>query len=444
MFNSKKRNLLMICYYYPPIIDVGSKRSVAFSKYLAKYGWNAHVLSVRNPDKTYCTVGKDLPPPDVKVTYAYSLINVYKIFGKLNGLISRTLKWVNLSIDRNIFYELFCFPDHFFGWIPLALIKGFRIIQKQHIDAIYVSCTPYSAAIIGVVLKLINKKPLIIDFRDPFTIESPYRSNMLKCRQIMDELFEKKILKSCDCFIVTTEETRSWYENKYPFIKSKIYTIHNGFDDKNIREKSEIKKFSKFTIFYGGRLYIDTGRFSEFFEALKILKRQNRIDQETFQFIFHGVEKIIVDKMAMEYSIQDLVVTRQSVPYEENLSVIEKSHLLLLRIAKPMISTKLFEGLALNIPFLATIPSGEVEHIIRRFSPASYIVNMDCDKYSPEAIPEVAEAILDARKKYENDTIKSNLVEEFLQQFSRENLTLKLVSAIEENLGAKNNSLIIN
>lgn len=424
----------MICYYYPPIVDVGSKRSVAFSKYLAKYGWALYVLSVRNPDKSYCTLGKELPPSNIKVVYAYSVINVYKLLGKLNGLLVRIFNFINVRIDRNIFYELLCVPDHFIGWIPLALIKGYRIMKKQDIDAIYVSCAPHSAAIIGVVLKLITKKPLIIDFRDPFTIESPSRSNMLKYRQKMDNLFEKRVLQNCDRFIVTTEETRTWYKNKYPFIKSKIYTIHNGFDDATIRENSGIKKFPKFTIFYGGRLYIDTGRFSEFFEAIKILKEQNKVGQELFQFIFHGGEKSIVEQMAIEYGVQDLVVTKQFVPYEENLLVISRSHLQLLRIAKPMISTKLFEGLALNIPFLATIPSGEVEHIIRRFSPASYIVKMDSDKYSAKAVPEIADAIVDAMEKYKNNAIQNNLVGEFLHEFSRENLTLKLANLIEKTL----------
>jgi hypothetical protein len=77
----------MVCYYYPPIIDVGSKRSVAFSKYLVKYDWTPYILSVKNPDKAYCNVGKEIPPLNVSVTYAYSLINLYKFVGKLNGLI---------------------------------------------------------------------------------------------------------------------------------------------------------------------------------------------------------------------------------------------------------------------------------------------------------------------------------------------------------------------
>jgi hypothetical protein len=54
------KNILMLCYYYPPLTDVGSKRSVAFSKYFKKHGWNPCVLSVTNPDRAYCWVYPDL------------------------------------------------------------------------------------------------------------------------------------------------------------------------------------------------------------------------------------------------------------------------------------------------------------------------------------------------------------------------------------------------
>ena len=46
------KNILMICYYFPPLTDVGSKRSIAYAKYFKKYGWNPVVLSVKNPDRS--------------------------------------------------------------------------------------------------------------------------------------------------------------------------------------------------------------------------------------------------------------------------------------------------------------------------------------------------------------------------------------------------------
>ena len=126
-----KKSILMICYYFPPIVDVGCKRSVAFSKYLKKHGWNPHVISVKNPDKKYCLIGKDEPPKNISIDYTYSIINPYTFLGKLNGLLYRFLKFFRVELKRNYFNNIFCIPDIFFGWIPLTLVRSYKIIKEK-------------------------------------------------------------------------------------------------------------------------------------------------------------------------------------------------------------------------------------------------------------------------------------------------------------------------
>ena len=134
-----------------------------------------------------------------------------------------------------------------------------------------------------------------------------------------------------------------------------------------------------------------------------------------------------VKRLSGKYGVEDLIAANSRIPYKDVLGVLSRSHLQLLRIVKPMISTKLFEGIALNIPFLATIPSGEAEEIIREYSPSSFIVTTR----SPE---DVACAISDAMSKYKDSLIEDNRVQEFLQRFSRESLTIKLMGIIENNI----------
>ena len=92
-----------------------------------------------------------------------------------------------------------------------------------------------------------------------------------------------------------------------------------------------------------------------------------------------------------------------------------------------MISTKLYEGIALDIPLLATIPAGEVEDIINEFSRSSYVI-------TEKSSIKVAEAIKDAMAKYEENQIQSNYVDKFLESFSRERLTLKLMNIIDQSV----------
>jgi glycosyltransferase involved in cell wall biosynthesis len=425
-----KQNILMICYYYPPLTDVGCKRSVAFSKYFKKHGWNPFVLSVKNPDKTYCSLGSDALPPGIPAEYSYSIVNIYKFFGKLNGLLSRLLKPFRIDVKRNYFYDIFCIPDVFFGWIPLTIIKGYKLIKRHDIDIIYVSCTPFSSAVIGVLLKFLTNKGLVVDFRDPYALRiDRLRSvfSALKFRRKLDRWIVDWILNHTDIFVVTSEETKKLYIDQYPQIKDRIVTIHNGFDTEFIPQNDHVPKYSKFTVIYTGEFYFYALDSEIFFEGVAILKEKGRINESNFQFLFYGDGRDRIQRLAKKYNIEEIVSANARIPYKDVLAALRRSHLQLLRIIKPMISTKLFEGIPLNIPFLATIPTGEVESIIKKYSPSSYIIN-------DESADKVVEAIVDAMEKNKNGEIADNHVHEFLGKYSRENLVLKLMNTIQNSL----------
>ena len=192
------------------------------------------------------------------------------------------------------------------------------------------------------------------------------------------------------------------------------------------------EKFEKFSIIYTGQFYQFGPHHQvyteQFFKALAHLKATGDISAEAFQFLFFGDEHRFIEETARAHGVADLVVSRSRVPYQDVLQSISRSHLMLLRIVKLMISTKLFEGIPLDVPFLATIPHGEVEEIIRRYSPGSYVVTED------DSHLDVAEAIRDAMAKYKHGRMPGNRVEEFLARFTREKLTQQVMRIVEDKL----------
>ncbi len=350
-------------------------------------------------------------------------------------MLSRILKLFGVRPSRkNIFYEIFCIPDYFWGWIPLTTIRGYRLIKKLDTDVIYASCGPFSSAVIGVLLKLFTGKPLVIDLRDVFGLETlMVRNHSPRFRIKINRVIEDIFFRSADILIATTEEMREEYIQQYPFIKDKMFTVHNGFDADYMITQRE-SKYQKFTIIYHGEFYFYFLKSQVFFKALALLKSGGKIDHSNFQFLFYGDGKDTIEGIACDYGIEDLVVANSRIPYKDVLLALTKSHLQLLRIANPMISTKFFEGIPLNVPFLATIPSGEVEGLIREYSPSSYIVTED-------SAEKVADAILDAMSRYRSGQIQDNHIQKFLENFSRENLTLKLISIMEQNLKMADNGV---
>lgn len=418
----------MICYYYPPLTDVGCKRSVAFSKYFAEHGWKPHILTVRNADKTYCSLGNDPIPPGIPVARSLSIFNIYWLARKLNGLITKLLGLFGIRLSSNYVSEFLCTPDPFWGWIPSTLFKALGLIKKSNCDLIYVSCSPFSAAIVGVLLKMISGKPLVLDFRDPFALKGSMYQRGSKIRQITNSFLENKFLRYADLVIFTTEETKNLYRLQYPIYEDKLHTVHNGFDGLH-KQSVNPEKYAKFTIVCGGNLYMfATMQSTVFFESMADLKNRHAINKSNFRFIYCGSDKERVAHIANDLNIEDIVLTKGTVPYHEMIETASRSHLYFLTILPPMISTKLYEGIALNVPFLALIPHGEVEAIIKEYSPSSYIVSDG----SKEAI---TESILAAKSSYENGKVVDNRIEDFLHAFSRERLTLKLMQIIEDKLG---------
>ncbi|MDD5722592.1 MAG: glycosyltransferase [Syntrophales bacterium] len=422
----------MICYYFPPITDVGSLRSIHFAKYFRQYGWRPSVLTVRNPDRAYCTVGDEVSPDGIHVERSLSVINPYRPLGKAHGLVTRLLKLFRIDLVRNRLYDLFCIPDMFWGWIPLTVLKAIGIVRRFNVDAIYVSCTPFSSALIGAFVKLRTKKPLIVDFRDPYALEE--RAEIFDVplyRQNIDKRIERWVLNVADAFIVTTEETRNGYMRQYPEFTEKMYTVYNGFDMADASVKS-VDKYDKFTIIYTGDFYLYTKKnelFAEaFFDGLSRLMERRFISPDTFQFLFYGDGFRMIEQLAHRYGVCDVVHVSGRISRKSVIEAIEKSHFSLLRIVSPMISTKLFEGISLNTPFIATIPHGEAEAIIRKYSPGSYVIT--------EATGEaVAASITEGMERYRKGDTPRNDLNGFSDHFSRERGAQRMMKIIDNVIG---------
>ncbi len=53
--------VLMLCYYFPPIIASGTTRSIAFAQNLKQFGWDPVVLTVATPKDPWVKTGGPQP-----------------------------------------------------------------------------------------------------------------------------------------------------------------------------------------------------------------------------------------------------------------------------------------------------------------------------------------------------------------------------------------------
>ena len=100
------KKVLVVSYYYPPIGGVGMVRTLKFTRYLPESGWFPHVLTVKNRDRFYTSLGYDGIPEQVAVHRSWNILNNLSV---VEGGLRR------LKITSQVLV-----PDAYCGWIPLS------------------------------------------------------------------------------------------------------------------------------------------------------------------------------------------------------------------------------------------------------------------------------------------------------------------------------------
>ncbi|HCL50340.1 MAG TPA: hypothetical protein DHW76_04975, partial [Clostridiaceae bacterium] len=186
----RNRNILIIAYYYPPKGGAGVQRTAKFAKYLSKYGFDVHVLTVKEDKKGLIDESLKIDiKDDIKVyrtdidepNFIDKLVNISnknimdkssekaivkssddnnKFFYKFKKNLRNFAKKIFLDI-----YNLIYVPDDKKGWIKYAVPEAKKIIKENNIELIYTTSSPYTTHMIGYELANEMDVKWIADFR---------------------------------------------------------------------------------------------------------------------------------------------------------------------------------------------------------------------------------------------------------------------------------------
>jgi glycosyltransferase involved in cell wall biosynthesis len=335
------------------------------------------------------------------------------------------------NLEHELIPNLLLVPDFACGWIPLTIIKGLRLISAHKIDVIFATCNPMSSAIIGAILSRLSGKRLIIDLRDPWRdgIVQKMVGNRLRAyahigdrwKDFMDRMLETKTLGQASKVILVTQETLEVYSKLYPFLRNRLEVIHNGYAD-GLFAGEPGKRFDVFTIVYSGSYYYYLDKSEAFFQALANIKNDNGLNGN-IRFLYIG-KSSIVSKMIRKYDLSGIIDCPGYLGRKEAISLMTKASVILLRNVRPHLSTKLFEGLASGIPFIALTGEGEAANLIRKYSPSSSIVGTSDTK-------EIEGAIRTMYTKWTEGKLSYEVNNEFKNTFSKYKLTEKVANVLD-------------
>jgi len=389
-------NVLIIAYHFPPDSQVGGIRPAKFAKYLPEFGWEPHILTVKDKyiESTDYSRIKELKTVPVTKTYIFPTLMDIALNIKRSMTPSKQAESLHYDINQEDNNEnnqnqdsllkrslnsLLESPDKQFGWFIPAIWAGMKIIRKEKIDVILTTAPPATVSFIGLALAYLSGKKLVTDLRDPLVLHtSKAPSHQTQLSNKIEKWFEKKLYKKSSMVISATEKHTQYFKDIYgDKYTNKFHTIWNGFDSSDFDESDNKSKITneKFTINYIGSFYGSRSP-AYFLQALQHLITNKLIPEQEIEINFIGnVEQTnegeTID-LINKNKLQNCVHIKGQIPYKDALKKMQEADVLLLIAPADMnryaIPAKTFEYMYANNNILclaSNSPTGELIKKIR-------------------------------------------------------------------------------
>ncbi|MEO0507589.1 MAG: glycosyl transferase family 1 [Bacteroidota bacterium] len=421
------QKVLILTYYWPPAGGPGVQRWLKFVKYLPEFGIEPILYVPENPsypiidDMLVEEIPKGVTVLRKKIREPYrwaSLLSKSKtqtisrgmIAKKKQGFLEKILLWVR----GNLFI-----PDARVAWVKPSLDFLGSYLQEHKIGTVITTGPPHSVHLIGLGLKDKFDIRWIADFRDPWTsIGYHEKLRLSKASQQKHKELERKVLSSADQIVVTSQATRSEFEN----ITSKpIEVVTNGYEDNPYTMALD----EDFTIAHIGSLLTDRNP-TRLWTVLQELVQTNELFAEKLKIQLVGVVGDEVKDSLAEHGLADYVDFKGYLNHQEVLQLQQKAQLLLLLEINSaqtagIIPGKLFEYFAAKRPILAIGPKEWEAGIMVQATESGTFLTI-------EDMTELNTVLLEWFSRYQEKRLVAN--PKYIEQYHRRQLTETLANII--------------
>lgn len=232
---------------------------------------------------------------------------------------------------------------------------SYIIKNRKSFDKVYISCGPFIPLLPVAIAAGIANKPLIIDFRDPWSLniatnygdDNTSLSLKQRIRLRISRIIEKFSYNLCEHFIVCTEGMKTEYYKLFSDNK-KIRLITNGYD-------FNPKKYNDIPVQHEEVRFVCIGNFAEYAnkKAALILSEVIKYSTSTnrpVKLIFIGSNREQNEPIVYKSGLNAEWHPRLS--YHEALSIAAKADfgLLVVRNETYDYTTKVFDYIGLGLP----------------------------------------------------------------------------------------------
>ena len=445
--------LLYVSYAFPPVGGAGVQRTVKFTKYLPDHGWLPTVLTVANPSVPVVDADHDR---DLRPTTTVVRAKTWEPgYGAKRVLIDpgrrgRAVRaWARRGVSRLLV------PDAQVLWNPMAYRAAVRSLRERPHAAILATGPPFSSFLLGRRLKRRFGLPLVLDFRDEWTLSRRYLENLQgggpSARR--EQRMMNRVLADADAVIATTEASAEELRRGCRDAGgSAIVThIYNGFDpdDFDFDDLPAVASERSDAVNNGAERPLElvyTGTLWNLTDVTPLVRGVETLHQRrpdlaaNLKLVFIGRRTPAQEQVLTRLAATSVTLQRVGyLPHRECLRRAAAADALCLLLAdrpgaERVVPGKLFEYLALGRPVLAIVPAGETRRLLEARSAIGVYHPRDSDGIARWLQSALDGAGLDARTSGAADVIASGRVgapaEPSLADFSRAALTARLAALL--------------
>lgn len=346
--HNKRINVVtfLTCDFIDPFVH---PRVYKEARSLIENGYNVTVIC-------WCRSNKKFPK-----TEKYNGINVIRIFQKE-------------SFKSTTFFLRFLFYCNF-------IIKSLIISFNLKADIIH--CNDLDTLIIGVMLKILIKKPLVFDSFEEYPLMWSAMHPNSKIMIFLLRLLEKYLIKFTDSVIIAEQLYADNIEKKYKIIPHLICNFpdlkyfNQSLDGFSIIEKFKLKH----------NIIISTiGGIGDNRATFELLEAVKYVNCEKVKFVFIGKSTPILTKRILSkinaLNIEDKVILildgikYEDIPKYYKVSDISMALLYPIPTYITSVPTKFYESLAVGVPVIAA-DTPPIKEIINKYQVGLYVNSKD-------------------------------------------------------------------
>ncbi len=392
----KSLRVLFIAFEFPPLTTGGVYRSLGFAEHLPSAGIELDVVTVRADDYRAWT---GAPLDAALAARVPEAVRVHRI---PSGFPDWYWRWIRSRLGAKVLQHVYWGDPVTLFWRRPLLVALDRLVADRRPDVLLATAPPFGVSILGCEAARRYRLPLVIDWRDPWTLWRPmpfptyahYRFTRAR---------ERAALDAANVSVATSHVTRDDWLRLFPAADpSRLVTIYNGFDREALDAipPSAPSADPRRTIVHVGNFYYSPRARQPgalwrqpphrwvfyrprredwlykspyfFLRGLRRLADRDPAAIADLRVIFAGPPPAWLPGMLDETGTTDMVEIRGWLPHREAAQLARSADALLITSAKVeggrdySVYGKTFEYIGLGRPILGVLTDGATRDIVAR------------------------------------------------------------------------------